>query len=71
MPQASLGILTVDRNYDIFEILSDGSLVWRAALHGRDDAIRKLHEIGKDTKNEVRVMHVPTNTIIATTNTPK
>jgi hypothetical protein len=61
----------VDRNYDIFEILSDGSPIWRGAVHGREDALLKLEEWAKQTKNEVRVMHVPTKSIIATINAPK
>jgi hypothetical protein len=61
----------VDRNYDLFEILSDGSPVWRAAIHGRDDALIKLEQLAKQTRNEVRILHVPTKTVVAAMNTPK
>jgi anion-transporting ArsA/GET3 family ATPase len=61
----------VDGSYDVFEILPDGSPVWRGAIHGREDALRKLEELAKQTVNEVRVMHVPTKTVIAAVNTPE
>jgi hypothetical protein len=64
-------ICSVDRNYDLFEMLSDGVPVWRGAIHGREDALRKLEELAKQTRNEVRVMHEPTKTVIAVMNTPK
>jgi hypothetical protein len=59
------------RDYDIFEILPDGSPIWKEFVSGHEEAIRKLQELAKQTKNEVRLMHVPTNTIIASMNTPK
>jgi hypothetical protein len=58
----------VDRGYDLFEILSDGSPIWRGAIRGRDDAILKLQELAKQTRNEVRAMHVPTRMTIAVLN---
>jgi hypothetical protein len=61
----------VNRDYDLFEILPDGSPIWKELVSGLTEAIRKLEELGKQTKNEVRLMHVPTNTIIATVNTPE
>jgi len=61
----------MDRNYDIFEILSEGSPIWRGAIHGRENALLRSQEIAKQTKNEVRVMHVPTKTVIATINAPR
>jgi hypothetical protein len=59
----------VNRDYDLFEILPDGSPIWKELVSGLAEAIRKLEELGKETKNEMRLMHVPTNTIIATVNT--
>jgi hypothetical protein len=61
----------VNRDYDLFEILPDGSPIWKELVSGLAEAIRKLEELGKETKNEVRLMHVPTNTVIATVNTPE
>jgi hypothetical protein len=60
----------VNRNYDIFEILSDGVSVWRAAVSGHDAGILKLRELAAQTKNEVRLMHMPTKAVIATINAP-
>jgi hypothetical protein len=56
------------RHYDIVELLPDDSLIWRGAVVGLENAIRKLEELAKETKNEVRVMHLETRTIIATMN---
>jgi hypothetical protein len=61
----------MDREYDIFEVFEDGSLVWRETGSGHVDSIRKLQELAAKTKNEVRMMHLPTKTLIAALNTPK
>jgi hypothetical protein len=55
----------MNRDYDLFEILPDGSPIWKELVTGHEEAIRKLQELAKQTTNEVRLMHVPTNTIIA------
>ena len=62
---------TVDREYDIFEVVEDGSLVWRETGHGHAESIRKLSALAEKTSNEVRMMHLPTKTLIAAMNTPK
>jgi hypothetical protein len=61
----------MDRSYDLFEIFPDGSALWRGAVVGHEDAIRKLKELATTTTNEMRLMHVPTKTVIATLNAPK
>jgi hypothetical protein len=61
----------VDRQYDLFEILPDGSPVWRGVVDGHENAVRKLQELANETTHEVRIMHVPTNSIIAVMNNPK
>jgi hypothetical protein len=61
----------MDRTYDIFEVMLDGSLIWRCAVTGHDKAIVKLKELASDTANEVRLMHVPTKSLIAEMNVPK
>jgi len=58
----------MERDYDLFEVLPDGTPMWREAVTGHDAAIRKLHELSARTTNEVRVMHLPTNTLIASKN---
>jgi hypothetical protein len=61
----------MDRGYDLFEIFPDASTVWKGAVVGHEDAIRKLQELAAGTTNEMRLMHVPTKTIIATMNGSK
>jgi hypothetical protein len=61
----------VNRDYDIFEILPDGAPIWKELVSGHEEAIRKLQELGTQTKNEMRLMHVASNTIIATVNPPE
>jgi len=56
----------MDRHYDMFEVLPDGILIWRDSVAGHDNAINKLREYATMTDNEVRVMHLETNAIIAT-----
>lgn len=58
----------MERDYDLFEVLPDGAAVWREAVTGHENAIRKLHELSTRTANEVRVMHLATNTLIAVKN---
>jgi hypothetical protein len=57
------------REYDAFEVLSDGTQIWKATIKGHEDAIRKLQEIAKGNLNEFRLIHVPTKTVIAAINT--
>jgi hypothetical protein len=59
----------MDREYDLFEIYPDGTPVWRDVVSGREKAILKSRELSAETANEVRVMHLLTNTVVAATNT--
>jgi hypothetical protein len=61
----------MDRDYDLFEVFPYGSLVWRDSVTGHEKAIRRLQELAKLIDNEFRVMHVPTNTLIASTKSSK
>jgi hypothetical protein len=61
----------MERDYDLFEVLPDGSAIWKEAVHGHENAIRKLRELSAGTTNEVRVMHILTNTLIAALNIPE
>jgi hypothetical protein len=60
----------MDRQYDIFEILPDGSPLWKATIAGHAKAISTLQQLAVQTENEVRVMHIGTNTFIASINAP-
>ena len=55
----------MEREYDLFEVFPDGSLVWRDSVTGHENAIRRLRELVDLTDNEFRVMHLSTNTLIA------
>jgi hypothetical protein len=55
----------MQRRYDLFEKLTDGTLVWRASIHGYSDALRKLTKLASRSQNEWQVMHLPTKTVIA------
>jgi hypothetical protein len=61
----------LNREYDIFEKLPDGGLLWRAVVIGHENAIAKLREVAAKTENECFVMYVPTNAVIATLKDPK
>jgi hypothetical protein len=61
----------MDREYDLFEVFPDGSLVWRQSVIGHENAIKRLRELAELSDNEFRVMHVLTNTLIASTKRAK
>jgi len=61
----------VERTYDIFERLPDGTLLWVASVEGHEAAIQKLQWWAGKRPNEFRLMHIPTDTIIATIPAPK
>ncbi len=65
------GVGPVDPTYDLFEIFPDGSALWKDTVVGHEDAMLKLQELASGTTNEMRVMYVPTNAVIATMNAPK
>src|ERR1700691_2801751 len=54
----------MERDYDLFEVLPDGAVVWQETVSGHENAIRKLVELSKRTTNEVRVMEFSTNSLI-------
>jgi hypothetical protein len=60
----------MNREYDLFEMFPDGTALWRLTVTGRQEAIDALQQFSTQTANEVRVMHLPTQTVIAAINTP-
>lgn len=57
--------------FDLFEIFRDGTALWRLTVTRREAAIEALHQLSTWTANEVRVMHLPSKTLIAAAmNTP-
>lgn len=59
-----------NRDYDLFEKLSDGSIVWRAVLSGYENAMAKLRELAAPSSNEFLLMDMPASTEIASMNGP-
>jgi len=58
----------MERVHDLFEVFPDGALIWRDSVTGHENAIRRLRELSEITINELRLMHIPTNTLIAAMN---
>jgi hypothetical protein len=58
----------LERTYDIFEKLNDGSLMWRAVIPGYEAAMRKRQEMAAKSANEFQVKHLASDTLIATIN---
>ena len=61
----------MDRDYDIFEVLSAGISIWKAATDSQEGAIRKLEELANGQSNEFRLIYRPTLAVLATRNGPK
>ena len=55
----------MERDYDLFEVLPDGAVIWKETVSGHENAIRRLRELAEVTDNEFRIMHILTNTLIA------
>ena len=58
----------MERQYDLFEHFSDGDVLWRMTVTGHENAIQQLKKLAATTSNEVRVVHLPTQAIIAVMN---
>lgn len=51
--------------FDIFEVLQDGSLRWHACARGTTAGLATLEQFSKKTTNECLAIHVSTQTILA------
>ncbi|MGA8142714.1 MAG: hypothetical protein WB987_02365 [Candidatus Acidiferrales bacterium] len=60
----------MDREYDLFERFSDGSVLWRVCVTGIENAIAKLKELAMLSSNEHFAIHTPTKAIVARINVP-
>jgi hypothetical protein len=58
----------MDREYDIFEKLPDGTLMWRTVATGHDNAISVVKKLATDSPHEFQVIHLPTKAVIARIN---
>jgi hypothetical protein len=57
----------LERIYDIFEQLPNGSRILRACAKGLESARPKLEELAAGSENEFYAIHVPTKEIVART----
>ena len=58
----------MQREYDLFEQLVDGSTTWRGHASGLHEARRKLQTIARTTSNLCFVFHIPTQQVVARLN---
>jgi hypothetical protein len=54
----------MQREYDLFEQLPDGSPIWRGHVMSAQELSQKLEEIAKQTANECFAIHLPTQEIV-------
>jgi hypothetical protein len=45
------------RDYDIFERLHDGTMVWRACVVGMQNVELKLQELARESSNKFMAVH--------------
>jgi len=60
----------MNREYDLFERLPDGSALWRGVAVGAFDAHLQLRELARITANELFAIEVLTGEVLARVNTP-
>lgn len=58
----------MDREYEIFEQLPDGSPIWRGHASGLPNVRLKLQELARTTANECFAMYLPTKEVVARLN---
>lgn len=61
----------MDRQYDIFQVLADETLLWRETVAGHGAAMGRLQQLALLESSEFQLLHLPDKTVIATTNTAK
>jgi len=61
----------MDREYDIFEKLPDGKLIWRTVATGHDNAISVVKKLAAGSPHEFQVIHLSTKAVIARINQKK
>jgi hypothetical protein len=55
----------MNRTFDLFEILPDGAPIWRDAVSSHENAALKMQELAARTENELRLMDLRNNAVIA------
>ena len=54
----------MDSDYDIFEKLPNGKVIWRFAVTGLDNAVAQFEQIAAISANEVFVVQVDTQEVV-------
>jgi hypothetical protein len=64
-----LGILTrnlsMERTYDIFEVLPDKSLLWRECISQHEAALARMRTLAEGSVNGFVLIHLATNAVVA------
>jgi hypothetical protein len=58
----------MEREYELFETLPDGSPMWRGHASGLNSVRQQLQRIARETKNECFAIYLPTREIVARLN---
>src|SRR5207248_8306987 len=58
----------MEREYELFEKLPDGSPMWRGHASGLNSVRQQLQQIARETKNECFAIYLPTKEIVARLN---
>ena len=61
----------MNREYDLFEVLADGELLWRETVAGYSAAMDKLEQLALLEPCEFQLLLLPDKTVIAKMNAPK
>jgi len=54
----------MDREYDLYECTSDGSLYWRGFARGVENARRRLRRLSLETHHDCVGLYLPTKEVL-------
>jgi hypothetical protein len=54
----------MDYQYDLFEILPDGSKLWHGAAEGRETALERLRQLANKAEHPVFAMSLKTREVL-------
>jgi hypothetical protein len=60
----------MDREYDIFESLPDGTPIWRGFVRGVEEARGAVVRLASESRHECFAMHTPTKEVVARASKP-
>jgi len=58
----------MQRTYDIFEKMPDGTIMWRGSVQGLEEAVRILKELAARSLNEFQMLHLASQSLVGTAN---